>query len=335
MLDMHSRKVIQSLVVFDQVLLDGPSVARNSESLLWLADIEEGIEILDITSDDQKALYMSAAVLARQIRPSDSIENFMRMHMPIELGNEIQHGRYHGHGPAFYPSTYWRHLQGQLESEDLRELQRAFNDILGTNVPFSGAAFVALARSFYYLCLQESLGSSLLLDPLKALDTPGVYAHKYVGRILDLFDSEVREAFLARKSKWLGEAPRSLRLPLLANYIDYEAERRGWSTGRVILWMRQSREVALFRKGLAELQAAIDNNDAASLDEIFAELDAAAEEWSKRLGVTRRKGSNDEISVSVSLPFVGVAKSLPLPHFTRRSASDKLLVFVSQLLSVA
>ena len=322
----HSRRVVESLIVFERILLDGPSIERNMEFLPWLSDIEDGIEILDITSDNQSALYKSAAVLPRQIRPSRDIRNFMHMHMPPELGLEIQY---------FPPSTTWEYLQWRMESEDLKQLQIVLTRVLGENVPYSGAAFVAIARSLYYLCLQESLGSSLLLDPLKGLEAPVPSRMRNAGHILDLFDSEVREAFIERKSRWLGEAHRSLRLPLLANYIHRKAERHGWSIGRVILSMRQSREVDLFRKGLTELQAAIDSNDAFTLDAIFAELDAAAEAWAKRLGVTRGQGSEDEISVSVSLPFVGVSKALPLPRFRRRSTSDNLLVFVSQLLSAA
>jgi len=257
----------------------------------------------------------------------------MRMHMPPELGNEIQRVPGDGHA-AFYPSTSWRDLKHEMESEDLKRLQDTFNSVLGTNVPYSGAAFVALARSLYYLCLQGSVGSSLLLDPLKGLDTivPSNFPSQY-RRILDLFDSQVREAFIERKNRWLGEAPRSLKLPLLSNFINYEAERRGWSMGRVILSMRESREVERFRRGINELQTAVDNNDAMKLDAIFADLDAAAAAWSKQLGVSHKHGS--DISVSVSLPFVGIAKSLPLPRMRRHSASDNLLVFVSQLLSVS
>ena len=255
----------------------------------------------------------------------------MDIQMPPVLGNEIQ-GSGRERLAAFGPSTYWRHLEGVMESDDLKKLKGVLDTVLGSNVPYSGAAFVAIARSLYYLCLQGTVGSSLLLDPLKGLETyaPGNFQAQ-TRRILDLFDNEVRAAFEERKCRWLGQMPRSLHLPLMANYINSEASRRGWSMGRVILSMRQSREVELFRQGLNELQDAVDSNDAEELDAIFADLNDAAAKWSKQLGVSRKSGS--EVSVSVSLPFVGVAKSLPLPHLRRRSASDKLLVFVRQMLS--
>jgi hypothetical protein len=346
-LDEHSLQVIQSLVVFDRILLDGPSIERNSRSLEyvhWLAREADDIEIIDISSADERSLYKGATALARRTCFSGKSGNLiMPGRMPLALVKEMRRPD----GREFRQSTYWEDFWRELESDEyLKELLSVFCERLGGYAPLSTGAFVALARSFYYLCLQESLGSSLLLDPSKALDSPGFYYSDfddysdfnntlYCGNILDLFDEKVRDSFLARKRKWLGEVPRSLSLPLLANYIDRESKSRGWNVWRVIHWMRQSREVKIFRDGLAELQAAVDSNDASRLDAIFTELDAAAESWSSKLGVSRSKGGRGEISVSVSLPLVSVGKSIPLPHLPRRSTSDKLLIFVNQLLSVA
>lgn len=323
--DSHSLVVIESLILFDHILLDGPSVERNKARLLWLSDVDDGIEVLDISADEQTALYRSAEVLARQMRPLPSGQYFMRGHMPSVLGHEIdEHG--------FAPSTNWNDLKRRMRSADLRRLQEVFDQVFGSAVPGPGGAFVALARALYYLCLQESVRSSLLLDPLKRLEPDPLDKPAQARRILDLFDQEVVEAFRERKRKWLGDKPRQLKLPLLANFVRSEARRRGWSIGRVIVWMRQSREVELFRDGLDELQDALEDNDAASLDAVFSGLDAAAAAWSKRLGVGYR---HTDISVSVSLPFVGLAKNLPLPRMAPRSTSDKLLVFIHQLIAEA
>jgi hypothetical protein len=96
--------------------------------------------------------------------------------------------------------------------------------------------------------------------------------------------------------------------------------------------MRESREVELFRRGLNELQNALEENDAASLDAIFAGLDAAAAAWSKQFGVGYQ---HSQVVVSVSLPFIGIARTLPLPHLIKRSTASKLLVFIGQLLTAS
>ena len=323
--DRHSLTILESLILFDHVLLDGPSVERNAASLLWLSDVDDGIEVLNISAGEEAALYRSACVLAHQMQPLPEYVRFMSGHMPRELGREIKES-------GFRPSTSWGDLKRGMESAELRSLQEVFEQVFGSAVPFSGAAFVALARALYYFCLQESVHSSLLLDPLKRLEASPLEKPSRAGPILDLFDQEVGAAFRERKRRWLGDEPRQLRLPLLANFVSNEARRRGWSIGRVISWMRESREVELFRDGLNELQDALDDNDAAALDEVFSGLDAAAQAWSKRLGVGYR---HSDVSVSVSLPFVGIAKNLPLPHMARRSTSDKLLVFIRQLLADA
>jgi len=322
----HHLYVLQSLILFEKILLDGPSIKRNSERLQWLADIDEGVEILHVTEAEQTALYQSAEVLARQMHSTSDQVNFHRGHMPEELGFEIQSER-------FFPSTNWDDLRDDMTSEDLRRLQQVFDEVFAPNVPYMGAAFVALARTLYYLCLQESLQSSLMLDPLKALEIPSPTSRESATRIIDMFDNEVGDAFRERKRRWLGTEPRELHPPLLARYIQTEAVRRGWSIGRVIVWMRNSREVELFRKGLSDLQNALDRNDSRVLDAIFADLDAAAAAWSKQLGVSY-KGHSD-ITVSASLPFVGIAKTLPLPRLFKRNASSKLLIFVDQLLTAA
>lgn len=325
--DSHSLNVFQSLILFEKIILDGPSIERNSERLQWMADIDEGIEILHVTEAEQTALYRSTEILARQMHSTPGQVDFLRIHMPYELSYEVEDEGF------YFPSTDWDDLKHEMTSEDLRRLQRVFDEALGPNVPYSGAAFVALARTLYYLCLQESVQSSLMLDPLKALEIAPPTNRESATRIIDMFDNEVGDAFRERKRRWLGTEPRKLHPPLLSRYIQNEAERRGWSIGRVIVWMRNSREVALFRKGLSDLQDALDRNDAIALDAIFADLDAAAAAWSKQLGVSY-KGRSD-ITVSVTLPFVGIAKAPPLPRLSKRSTSSKLLIFIDQLLAAA
>jgi len=318
----HELAVIDALVLYDKVLLDGPSVERNMHSLDWLLDIDDGIEIVELDSAEVSALYRSADEVVAHVQPNPRNVDFMRVHMPHGLGAEV--------GQRFAPSTYWEDLERDLDSADLRRLQEIFADAFGEHVPFAGAPFIVLARLCYYLALQQSTASSLLLDPLKAFETPQ-FSHGDTARsILDLFDSEVRTAFEERQAKWLGGQRRDLKLPLLSRFIVETAREKGWSSGRAITEMRQSREVQLFRSGLAEMQQAVDTNDVKALDAIFEELDAAASAWTRRIGAPP---SQRQLAITVTTPLISVGKELSVPRLRRRSTGEKLLVLVDRLLS--
>src|SRR5271169_3305263 len=43
--DAHVVTLIEALILFDSILLDGPSVERNSNDLQWLSEIDSGIEV--------------------------------------------------------------------------------------------------------------------------------------------------------------------------------------------------------------------------------------------------------------------------------------------------
>jgi hypothetical protein len=159
-LDDSRIDVIDAFVLHDHVFLDGPSVDRNQSRLSWLIDVDQDIEILPLRRDEVAALYDRASSVARRIQSSPANALFLYRHIPRELGWEI--------GAGFAPSTDWGDLR--REARDLRTIREAFEEGFGEDVPQSATAFVALARLFYYLALQESLRCSLLLDPLKGSD---------------------------------------------------------------------------------------------------------------------------------------------------------------------
>ena len=320
-LDDHGSLVLESLTLFDEVLLDGPSIERNFGALQWIRDIESGVEVIDIAKSEVSAIYSRAILATERISPSPANTDFMRIHMPLHLGLEL--------GYRFFPSTYWEHLRRIVNAPDLVALQEALEAAFGEYVPFSGAAFVAIARLLYYLELQPILGADLLLDPTKSYEH-GQPSYALVARsILDVFDQEVRHEFEARKAKWFGRIEPSLSLPLLSNYLVSEAEARGWTLGQMITHVRESREVELFRRGLTDVVAVLRAGDAKALDDVMSALQAAAEVWRHRLGappVVRK------MEVTLAPPLIEVATSVPVPRLRRRTSAERLLVLIDKLL---
>jgi hypothetical protein len=346
-IERDAAHVVQALVLFDRVYLDGPSVERNLARLSWTLDIDPGVQVLEIENDNVSALYQRGSSLSGHIAPWDGTHDYLRMHVPEELVSEIGSRRW-------APSTYWSHLEGLALPPELQKMKAALDDGFdnaGTGHPFSGAAFVALARLCYYLALQEEIGSVLMLDKLKSYirsashddpleefgspedsSDPAVRYGRVAHRILGMFDSQVSNAFEERRLKWLGGHERDLSVPLLARYIVNQSKERGWSLGRTISAMRESHEVKQFRLGLVELlnyEAAADNR---GMDEVFETLEAAADEWSKRLGVPVNRRS---FKVTAALPLVEPQFTIPTPRLRGRRPGERLLVLISELLQRA
>lgn len=312
---------LECLVLFDRVLLDGPTVRANGERLLWTTEIDPGIQVLDLDQQAVSHLYRRGAELLEQMSPGPLGDILPGGHTPSELSAEFP-------GVHFWPSTSWDDVLHGLGSRlETHAVVHAFADALGPQQPMSGHGPLLLIRLFYYLALQESAGSALLLDPSKAYhdETP---AYGYASRILSVFSEQVRAGYLRRKEKWLGIPRPSVPTPLLAQYVKATAERRGWSMGRVVAWLREQPEVHSFRAGMAALLDAAERGDAQRTDAIMAELEQAAAQWSTRLGapVNRRT-----IPVTVALPFVESEVNVPIPKLVR-SPGSKLLVFINMLL---
>jgi hypothetical protein len=118
-------------------------------------------------------------------------------------------------------------------------------------------------------------------------------------------------------------------VPLLGRYVLHTAQREGWSVGRAITEVRQTREAALFRQGLGELQEAVDSGNIRNIDAAFHGLNAALAAWTLKFGV---KVASRRINVTVSLPMFGASSEIALPRLRRRNTSEKMLVFIEHML---
>jgi hypothetical protein len=305
--------VFLSLVLFRDVYLDGPSVERNLDRLSWTLDIDDGVRIVELDDAETRALYRRGIDLAKHVEPGEAGWNRHRPHAQRDLVAEITDRHW-------APSTYWRDL-ARIIPDELREMKAALDTAFGGRKPFTVNTFIALSRLFYYLALQEQLGSALLLDPQKSYTT--------AERLLSIFDETVTTAFEERRSRWLGGHEPRLKTPMLSRYIANQAEEKGWSFGRTIGWLRESAEVAQFRKGINELVAYREAGDNQAVDEVLVMLDAAAEAWAARLGTPVREKS---LKVTVALPFVEPEFTVPVPRLRPKKTGERLLVLMGELL---
>jgi hypothetical protein len=204
------------------------------------------------------------------------------------------------------------------------------DEAFGPNTPFSATGFVTLSRLFYYLALQERTGTEfLMLDLLKSyMHTAEVPRYGYSQSILDIFDTEVRQKYLEHERRWLGGPAKKIEVPLLADSVIQTSERKGWSLGRTISWMREWHEVELYRAGMRELVDRVDAGDHAGIDRIIGELQKGIDSWGKRLGSRIRSKS---IGLTVALPLLQPTIDVPLPNLPRRPGS-KMLVLIDRLL---
>ncbi|MCA2216035.1 hypothetical protein [Jidongwangia harbinensis] len=311
---------LECLVLFDRVLLDGPTIRANRDRLLWTTDIGAGVEILDLEPPNVAGLYVRGAELFAQMRRGSLGGVLPRGQIPPELSREFP--------PAhFNPSTDWQDVAAFLEGNpETRPVLHAFVSAHGERPRHVSRGPLMLMRLFYYLALQESAASALLLDPAKAYDEAPRYGQ--ASRLLDVFSTEVRTGYQQRKQRWLGVPQPSMPTPLLTTFVKATAEERDWSTGRVVAWLREQPEVFSFRAGMAALLDAAEQGDAHATDAIMGELEEAAAQWSSRLGtpVNRRT-----IPITVALPFLEGKFEVPLPALSRTPGA-KLLVFIDMLL---
>ncbi|MFC3504863.1 hypothetical protein ACFOOK_28390 [Micromonospora krabiensis] len=313
---------LECLVLFDRVLLDGPTIRANRERLLWTTEMGPGFQVLDLDPQAVSDLYLRGAELFQQMQGERLRYLLPRSPTPPALALEYP-------GARFSLSTNWDDVMYSLDRlPETRAVLRAFTKAFGWQPRLSGHGPLLLIRLFYYLALQETVGSALLVDHNKAYydNSPG---YGYASRILGVFSDQVRGAYLERKEKWLGSPQPTVPAPLLAQYLTATAERRGWSLGRVIAWLREQPEVHSFRAGMTALMDATERGEARAIDDIMAELDEAAEQWSARLGTPIHRRT---IPVTVALPFVEGQVRVPIPAVPR-TPGRKLLVFINMLLS--
>ena len=314
---------IEALVLFDRVILDGPSVQRNQDVLGWLPDLDDGTRIELLRKDEIAGLYLRAATLFRQLdwkkirlETLGTVLAAREFELPMDLRSV----------------TLWSEVEAHLSAEQSREVADAFGRpvrrALRQQTPPDSALTISLIRHFYYLALQERTGGALLLHPEKTFggDAP---RYGYADRILGAFDRKVRKAYEDRRRAWLGDAPRHLPLPPLTRFVLQEAQRRSWNLGRTITWLREQPEVRSFRQGLRMLDDLVATGDDPGVDAVLHELDTAADRWAEKLGARVRPVRH--LSLQVALPFLQPTIEVPVPMPARTSA-QRMLVLVARIL---
>lgn len=348
---------VESLVLFEEVVLDGPTIKQNQDRLGWLLDINSGVRVYDLSYEERAKLYIRAAMGFLQIewtpvpgtpgsqcpeclpfakKPGDpSIWNIYSQGIVKTLSDgdpeitlEYVNGGYYTH------SVTWSQVLSSFQMSESTLLADVLNRVPHGNEINGRLSCLMLEtlRYFYYLAFQEQLKCSLLLHPRKVLfgkpaSQPDL-AH--ARRILEVFDKQVQSAYAERTVKWLGDEPRTLHLPLVTRFVTMEAERRGWSLGRTISWLRDQREVKSFREGIRKLDEIIASGDKPAIDTVLHDLEVASIKWSERIGAPTRK--TGKVSLQVAIPFVSPAWDILVP-LPRRTPAEKMLTLIGWLLN--
>jgi hypothetical protein len=309
---------VEALVLFEKIYLDGRTVNIELPTFRWLDELDHGFVMTNNSYDEVQATYHRGMQMAAHIAATPSTADFLQTSTsPIESEMLFRYSN---------DRQVWSDLRGYVAHDMSRDtevfIDRLMND-LHMDQPSGG---ILLARMCYYLALQEQLGSLLLLHPTKGYAAASSYGH--ASRILDVFDDRVRSAYRQRYEQWLGQPAQELSTPLLAGYVMRESDRRGWSVGRTISWLRTTAEVSQFRQGMAELMARVDAHDHAGIDEILSELERAAELWSAQIGA---KLPRRTVALQPAIPFVSPTINMPVPDL-KPTPGKKLLVLVDRLL---
>jgi len=310
---------VEALVLFEKIYLDSRTVNIDLPTFRWLDELDQGFVMTNNSYEEVQATYRRGMQMAAHITATPSTADFLQAssspiesELPFRYGNDPQ---------------VWSDLRGYVAHEMSPDtavfIDRLMSD-LHMNQPSGG---ILLARTCYYLALQEQLGSLLLLHPTKGYAATSSYGQ--ASRILDIFDNRVRNAYKQRYEQWLGQPAQELSTPLMAGYVMRESDRRGWSAGRTISWLRTTAEVSQFRQGMAELMTRVDAQDHVGIDEVLSELERAAELWSAQIGANLPRRT---VALQPAIPFVSPTINMPVPEL-KPTPGKKLLVLVDRLLS--
>lgn len=318
---------IEALILYDSVLLDGPSWERNCERSPALTDFSRFCQPIAIDKERERKIYGS--ITSNFInRLEATIDNYEGLYgydtLRIILGELGFPLNVRASG---FASMGWEEVANVLSegpATAVRSLKHRFER-------FSDDALTAclfLLRTLYYYQLQQECGVDLIVHPIRGAyfqNKPRIGAN-----ILGIFDQTVRREFEARKSEWLGLHNAHLELPLLTSYVLGKCDR--WTDLLDVIEEIRSGDAAVnFRKGLRSLTAAIEDSDNKTIDDILMDLKSAKERWAQTLNAEgpRRK-------VQISVPYIGVSTDIEVPQFRlRKRDGEKMLVFIHTLLSEA
>jgi hypothetical protein len=310
---------IEAYVLYDDLLLDGPSVRRNENRLPGVARLSEGCRLIDLTEAQERGIYQS--VLDSYLVHLSSARTFM-----TEMNEmDVQQWKAGQAGVRYDSETLWGDIERRLspEAQAIVASSSAVPDRAGQH--FGGNAWLTLLRTLYYDRLQQGVGVDLIVHPNKGAflaASPGTGPN-----IVRLFDESVRTAFAARKETWLGLPDDGLEVPLLTSYVLRRC--RTWQDlTSVLLDLKHSKEARAFRSELNEFIDACKQGHNDDADEMMSALSDASSRWSKTLKVD---GPKRRVTFSIPIINVGTDIDLPVPG-VRRSPGDRILVFIHQLL---
>ncbi len=333
-------EAIEAFVLYDDLLFDGPSVRRNAARLPQLNDLSQfGSPISEEGGSRERHTYQ---LLLERYLPF-----FAGAPVASIFVDDLHVGEWDIadlNGECFYPSAGWRSIahemtvEARVVAEALREQLRGATS---TGVFDNGASTALLLRTLYYDCLQQCIGSDLVLHPLKGQllgkirrvmhRRPSLAAHADIpGRaILDRFDETVRQEFYNRREAWLRQHDLTYEIPLLTAYVLKKCT--SWQDlFKVIEELRESKGARRFRKSLNQLLEAnrLHKNDV--VDEVLSELGKSADEWARSLS---QRGPKKKITVGVPIPGLVLETDLEVPDRKLvKSTADGLLVFIHSLL---
>jgi hypothetical protein len=365
-IDLATTGAIEALVLFEELILDLPTVREHDFNISWLVKMLDGVQLVNY-GEDIRDLYLRAGSLFQEINWPEEMADL------VDQGTETREVSYEMPGlgrPRDKPKFDLNDPRNGMLLSALWELRGQTTDRFGRKthkwIPFEEASIadifvylanysadlpgvylsgvyspekperltqrpkrlVSLIRHFYYLALQEKMGGSLLLHPSKSFGRLDSPSYGYAANIIGAFDERVQEAYAQRRDKWLGDRPRTVSMPALSRFVLAKSDSNRWSIARTIAWLREQPEVASFRQGMRQFIEDIESGDDIAVDSVLVELDRQAEAWSTRLGVDSRRKRH--LSLQVALPFIQPAIEIPVPWPTRNPA-EKMLVLIRMI----
>jgi len=311
------ENTLEAIILYDLVHLDGPSIRRNDYAIETFEGLKDVVKLIELSPKDEGNCYSSILELTNHIDANPNITDLFRGHTQTWMTDECGAGH-------TYPSSSWSDVERVLP-ENLLQIAQELKISFGSYLPFSGAACLALIRTFYYQGLQKQLGYNLLLDPWKGYFYENA---SYGSSIVNMFDKTVRDNFIQRKRKWLSNQEVNIKIPMLSQYILNKI--KSWDELLPIcLDLRQSNLAIAFREGITHLVDAIEKNDNIMVDEILSSLEWAQVSWSKNLSSTIQP--KEKVTFTVPIINLGTEFNIKDPLLTKKPA-DKILIFIHELL---
>ncbi len=314
---------IEALVLYDELLVDGPSVSRNRLRLPEIQPFVSMCRTIATNEGDEEQIYRD--VLRNCIDHITGGNNLLAelFEYPVEEFMAAEMGV-----APYYPSAQWQDVEDHLGGEAAKLAAAISVKSAGTSRA-SGAACLLLLRTLYYNQLQQTNNSDLILHPMKAAYYEDDSELRTGNTILNLFDEKVRKSFYERKMQWFGRPDLSFQIPMLTSYVINRCSM--WrDLPKVIEEVRNSNEAKAFRTGLAAFIGAVESHDNQKVDAIVSELTTASEGWSHSIN---RKGLTKAVKVTIPFTQASTEFNLPDKKIGKSSSGEKMLVFLHTIVS--